>query len=315
MKLQQLRYLVEVARRGLNVSEAAAALYTSQPGISKQIKLLEEELGVTVFERSGKRLTAVTEPGGVVLGIAERILRDAENIRRVGEEYAGGDSGSLVIATTHTQARYALPAVVKNFVDRHPKVRLSLRQGHPTQIAEWALKGEADIAIATEALDQYPQLLMLPCYQWVHCVIAPEGHPILGEKPLSLAALSRWPLITYDSAFAGRSRINKAFELAQLTPNVVLTAIDADVIKTYVSLGLGLGIIAGMAFDPARDAGLQALPAEHLFGSNTTRIGLRRGNHIRRYEYEFIELFAPQLTRKAVDMAMAGARPGEEYQL
>ncbi|WP_291992964.1 CysB family HTH-type transcriptional regulator [Candidatus Accumulibacter sp. ACC003] len=315
MKLQQLRYLVEVARRGLNVSDAAAALYTSQPGISKQIKLLEDELGVSVFERSGKRLTAVSEPGREVLEIAERILRDAENIRRVGEEYAGGDSGSLIIATTHTQARYALPAVVKNFVDRHPRVRLSLRQGHPTQIAEWALQGEADIAIATEALDQYPQLLMLPCYQWVHCVIAPDGHPILREKPLSLAALARCPLITYDSAFAGRSRINKAFELAQLTPNVVLSAIDADVIKTYVSLGLGLGIIAGMAFDPLRDAGLQALPAEHLFGSNTTRIGLRRGNHIRRYEYDFIELFAPQLTRKAVDMAIAGARPGEEYQL
>ena len=315
MKLQQLRYLVEVAQRGLNVSEAAAALYTSQPGISKQIKLLEDELGVIVFERSGKRLTAVTEPGRAVLEIAARILRDAENIRRVGEEYAGGDSGSLVIATTHTQARYALPGVVKNFVDRHPQVRLSLRQGHPTQIAEWALKGEADIAIATEALDQYPQLLMLPCYQWVHCVIAPDGHAILGEKPLSLTALARWPLITYDSAFAGRSRINKAFELAQLTPNVVLSAIDADVIKTYVSLGLGLGIIASMAFDATRDAGLQALPAEHLFGSNTTRIGLRRGNHIRRFEYDFIELFAPQLTRKAVDRAIAGARPGEEYQL
>ena len=205
--------------------------------------------------------------------------------------------------------------VVKSFVDRHPRVRLSLRQGHPTQIAEWALKGEADIAIATEALDQYPQLLMLPCYQWVHCVIAPEGHAILADKALSLAALARWPLITYDSAFAGRSRINKAFELAQLTPNVVLTAIDADVIKTYVGLGLGLGIIASMAFDPLRDAGLQALPAEHLFGSNTTRIGLRRGNHIRRYEYDFIELFAPQLTRKAVDMAIGGARPDAEYQL
>ncbi len=315
MKLQQLRYLVEVARQGLNVSEAAEALYTSQPGISKQIKLLEDELGVIVFERSGKRLTAITEPGKVVLEIAERMLRDAENIRRVGEEYAGGDSGSLVIATTHTQARYALPAVVKNFVDRHPKVRLSLHQGHPTQIAEWTLKGEADIAIATEALDQYPQLVMLPCYQWVHCVIAPDGHPILAEKSLSLAALARWPLITYDSAFTGRSRINKAFELAQLTPNVVLTAIDADVIKTYVSLGLGLGIIARMAFDPLRDVGLQAMAAEHLFGSNTTRIGLRRGTHVRRYEYDFIELFASHLTRKAVDMAMAGIRPDEEYQL
>ncbi len=315
MKLQQLRYLVEVARHGLNVSEAAAALYTSQPGVSKQIKLLEDELGVIVFERSGKRLTAISEPGRAVLEIAGRMLRDAENIRRVGEEYAGGDSGSLVIATTHTQARYALPAVVKHFIDQHPRVRLSLRQGHPTQIAEWTLNGEADIAIATEALDQYPQLLMLPCHRWVHCVIAPDGHPILGEKSLSLATLARWPLITYDPAFSGRSRINKAFELAQLTPNVVLTAIDADVIKTYVSLGLGLGIIARMAFDPVRDAGLQAVAAEHLFGSNTTRIGLRRGTHIRRYEYDFIELFASQLSRKAVDMAMAGSRPADEYQL
>lgn len=313
MKLQQLRYLVEVARRGLNVSEAAEALYTSQPGVSKQIKLLEDELGVIVFERSGKRLTGVTEPGREVLAIAERILRDADNIKRVGEEYAGGDSGSLVIATTHTQARYALPAVVKRFVDRHPNVRLSLHQGSPTQIAEWTLNGEADIAIATEALDQYPQLLMLPCYQWEHCVIAPDGHPILAEKALSLAALARWPLITYDPAFSGRSRINKAFERADLSPNVVLAAIDADVIKTYVSLGLGLGIIARMAYDPVRDTGLQALPAGQLFGSNTTRIGLRRGTHIRRYEYDFIELFAPQLTRKAVDMAMHGS--ADEYQL
>lgn len=315
MKLQQLRYIVEVERRGLNVSEAAEALYTSQPGISKQIRLLEDELGVSIFERGGKRLTAITEPGRAILEMARRMLREAENIRRVGEEHAGGESGSLVIATTHTQARYALPAVVKKFVDRHPQVRLSLHQGHPAQIAEWALQGEADIAIATEALDQYPQLVMLPCYQWVHCVIAPDGHPILDEKSLSLAVLARWPLITYDPAFAGRSRINRAFELAQVEPNVVLTAIDADVIKTYVSLGLGLGIIARMAYDPQRDSGLQALSAEHLFGSNTTRIGLRRGTHVRRCAYDFIELFAPQLTRRAVDMALAGARPDEEYQL
>ena len=265
MKLQQLRYLVEVARRGLNVSEAAEALFTSQPGVSKQVKLLEDELGVVVFERSGKRLTGITEPGKAVLEIAGRILREAENIRRVSEEYAGGESGSLVIATTHTQARYALPTVVKRFVERHPKVRLSLHQGSPTQIVEWALKGEADIAIATEGLDQSPQLLMLPCYQWEHCVIAPAGHPILSEPSLSLAALARWPLITYDPAFSGRSLINKAFERASITPNVVLAAIDADVIKTYVNLGLGLGIIARMAFDPARDGGLEALPAGHLF--------------------------------------------------
>jgi LysR family cys regulon transcriptional activator len=313
MKLQQLRYLVEVARHGLNVSEAAEALHTSQPGVSKQIKLLEDELGVIVFERSGKRLTSVTEPGRAILDIAERILREAENMKRVGEEFSDGESGGLVIATTHTQARYALPSVVARFVEKHPKVRLSMHQGSPTQIAEWTLKGEADIAIATEALDQYPQLLMLPCYQWTHCVIAPDGHPVLDGRPLSLAELARWPLITYDSAFAGRSRINAAFERAHLTPNVVLAAIDADVIKTYVSLGLGLGIIAHQAYDVVRDAGLQALEAGQLFGSNTTRIGLRRGTHVRRFDYDFIELFAPQLTRRAVDMAMVGH--GDEYQL
>jgi LysR family cys regulon transcriptional activator len=315
MKLQQLRYLVEVARCGLNVSEAAELLYTSQPGVSKQIKLLEDELGVIVFERSGKRLTAITEPGKRVLEIAERILHDADNIKRVGDEYAGGDSGSLVIATTHTQARYALPFVVKSFIDAHPKVRLSMHQGSPTQIAEWTLKGEADIAIATEALDQYPQLVMLPCYQWGHCLVAPAGHPILAEQSISLALLARWPLITYDPAFSGRSRINKAFERAQLTPNVVLSAIDSDVIKTYVNLGLGLGIIAKMAYDPARDLGLQAVDVAHLFGSNTTRIGLRRGTYIRQFEYDFIELFASQLSRKAVDMAMAGTGADDEYQL
>jgi LysR family cys regulon transcriptional activator len=313
MKLQQLRYLVEVARHGLNVSEAAEALYTSQPGVSKQIKLLEDELGVIVFERSGKRLTSITEPGRTILEIAERILREAENMKRVGEEFADGESGALVIATTHTQARYALPSVVARFVEKHPKVRLSMHQGSPTQIAEWTLKGEADIAIATEALDQYPQLLMLPCYQWTHCVIAPDGHPVLDGRPLSLAELARWPLITYDSAFAGRSRINAAFERAKLTPNVVLAAIDADVIKTYVSLGLGLGIIAHQAYDATRDVGLAALDAGQLFGSNTTRIGLRRGTHVRRFEYDFIELFAPQLSRRAVDMAMTGH--GDEYQL
>lgn len=315
MKLQQLRYLLEVSRCGLNVSEAAEALSTSQPGVSKQIKLLEDELKLVVFERSGKRLSAVTEPGKRVLEIAERILREMDNIKRVGEEYAEGESGSLVIATTHTQARYALPSVVVSFIERHPKVRLSMHQGSPTQIAEWTIKGEADIAIATEALDQYPQLVMLPCYQWEHCVIAPQGHPILAEKTLTLTELARWPLITYDPAFAGRSRINKAFERAQLTPNVVLAAIDADVIKTYVGLGLGLGIIARMAYDPVRDLGLQAQDAAHLFGSNTTRIGLRRGNYLRQYDYDFIGLFASQLSKRAVDMAMAGKGTENEYQL
>lgn len=318
MKLQQLRYLVEVSRRGLNVSEAAEALYTSQPGVSKQVKMLEDELGIIVFERSGKRLTGITEPGKAVLEISSRILREAENLKRVGEEYAGGDSGSLVIATTHTQARYALPQVVKRFTERYPRVRLSLHQGSPTQIAEWAVSGEADIAIATEALDHYPQLVTMPCYQWSHCVIAPTGHPVLTQVPLSLAALARYPLITYDPAFTGGGRISKAFERHGMTPNVVLSAIDADVIKTYVGLGLGLGIIARIAFDSERDVGLEALDASHLFESNTTRIGLRRGTYLRRYEYDFIEFFAPHLSRKAVQKSMEGALAGtggDEYQL
>lgn len=313
MKLQQLRYIVEVERRGLNVSEAADALYTSQPGISKQVKLLEEELGVAIFERSGKRFVGITEPGRAILKIAAGILREAENLRRVGSEYSGGNSGRLVLAATHTQARYALPVVVRDFVAQHPDVRLEMHQGSPVQIAEWVAAGDADLGIATEALDQYPQLVTLPVRQWSHCVIVPEGHPLADRQPLSLQELAKWPLITYDTAFAGRSRINRAFERVGVTPNVALTALDADVIKTYVSLGLGLGIIAALAFDPQRDTGLQALGAGHLFESNTTRLALRRGTYLRRYEYDFISLFAPHLSRKVVDMAMEGG--GEEYQL
>ncbi|MDQ5903750.1 MAG: LysR family transcriptional regulator, cys regulon transcriptional activator [Pseudomonadota bacterium] len=313
MKLQQLRYLVEVARQGLNVSEAAEALHTSQPGVSKQVRLLEDELGITVFERSGKRLTGITEPGKAVLEISERILREADNLKRVGEEYAGEDTGSLNIATTHTQARYVLPAVVSRFLERWPKVRLTLHQGNPTQIAEWTLSGEADLAIATESLDQYPALITLPCHQWGHAVIAPEGHAILKEKGLSLSSLTKWPLVTYDPAFSGRSRINRAFERIGAAPNVTLTALDADVIKTYVSLGLGLGIISALAFDAQRDAGLVAVDASHLFESNTTRLALRRGTYLRRHDYDLIALFAPHLSRHVVDMAMQGG--GAEYQL
>jgi LysR family cys regulon transcriptional activator len=313
VKLQQLRYIVEIQRQGLNVSEAAETLFTSQPGISKQVKLLEDELGISIFERSGKRFTGVTEPGKAVLNIAERILREAENLKRASAEFATGDTGRLVLAATHTQARYALPLVVRDFVTQHPTVKLELHQGSPTQIAEWVVNGEADLGIATEALDQYPQLVTLPVRQWSHCVIAPEGHPILESQPLSLAELAKWPLITYDTAFTGRSRINKAFERIGAVPNVALTALDADVIKTYVSLGLGLGIISALAFDAQRDSGLAALDAAHLFESNTTRLALRRGTYLRRYDYDFIGLFATHLTRRVVDMALQGG--GAEYQL
>lgn len=313
MKLQQLRYIVEIQRQGLNVSEAAETLYTSQPGISKQVRLLEDELGIAIFERSGKRFTGVTEPGRAVLAIAERILREAENLKRASAEFASGDTGRLVLAATHTQARYALPVVVRDFMTRHPAVKLEMHQGSPTQIAEWVVAGDADIGIATEALDQYPQLISLPVRQWTHCVIAPEGHPIIQAQPLSLNELARWPLITYDTAFTGRSRINRAFERIEVQPNIALTALDADVIKTYVNLGLGLGIIAALAFDPQRDNGLVAIDAAHLFESNTTRLALRRGSYLRRYDYDLISLFAPHLTQRVVEMAVQGG--GDAYQL
>jgi LysR family cys regulon transcriptional activator len=313
MKLQQLRYIVEIQRQGMNVSEAAESLFTSQPGVSKQVKLLEDELGVAIFERSGKRFTGLTEPGKAVLAIAERILREAENLKRASAEFATGQSGRLVLAATHTQARYALPIVVRDFVARHPDVKLEMHQGSPTQIAEWVVAGDADIGIAPEALDQYPQLITLPVRQWSHCVIAPEGHAILKSVPLSLNELAKWPLITYDTAFTGRSRINRAFERIDTEPNIALTALDADVIKTYVSLGLGLGIISALAFDAQRDTGLVAVDAAHLFESNTTRLALRRGTYLRRCDYDLIELFAPHLAKRVVEMAMQGG--GAEYQL
>lgn len=306
MNLQQLRYVHEVARRGLNVSDAAAALYTSQPGVSKQIRLLEEELGLTIFERSGKRLAAVTEPGKLVLDIAARVLGELKNLKRVGDDYAGEQGGTLDIATTHTQARYALPAVVTRFMAEHPGVRLRLHQGNPEQVAEWTERGDTDLGIATESLDQHAGLMTLPCYQWSHVVIAPLGHAVLGAGVPTLAALAKYPLITYDPSFTGRSRIDLAFERAGIEANVVLTAIDADVIKTYVMLGLGLGIIAEMAFDPVRDAGLAALPARGLFPSSTTRLAFRRDAYLRKFDYAFIELFAPQLTRSVVAATMAG---------
>ena len=308
MNLQQLRYVLEVAKHKLSVSEAAEALYTSQPGVSKQIRLLEEELGIEIFTRHGKRLTAVTEPGQQVLGIAERMLREADNLRQVGREFVDEDSGRLIIATTHTQARYALPKVVGEFLSRFPKVQLLIHQGNPKQIAEQVLSGEADIGIATEALADYPELVTLPCRQWNRSIVARPGHPILRESPLSLEAVARFPIITYDTAFAGRSAINRAFLARGLKPNVILTALDSDVIKTYVEMDLGIGIIASMAFDPHVDRGLQAVDAAHLFESSTTRIGLPRNTWLRGYAYAFIELFAPHLSRAMINTALSTTR-------
>ncbi len=306
MKLQQLKYLVEAERHGLNLSLTAETLHTSQPGISKQIKLLEDELGVEIFVRNGKRVTSVTPPGRAILAIAQRILHEADNLKQAAQDFADQDSGKLTIATTHTQARYALPGVVQRFTQRYPKVKLGLIQGNPMQICEYALGGQADFCIATEAIGTFEELVMLPCYAWNRCVIAPPGHPILTHKSLTLEAIAQYPVITYDFAFTGRSQINQAFATRGLKPNVVLTAIDSDVIKTYVALGLGIGILAQMAFDPASDTNLRALDASHLFESSTTRIGIPHNAYLRGYVYDFIEMFAPHLSRKNVDSAVHG---------
>ena len=313
MNFQQLRYVRETVRRGLNLTEAANALHTSQPGVSKQIRELEDELGVEIFERRGKRFVGLTAPGKRIVAVVERVLQELDNLKRVGQEFTDEDAGSLTIATTHTQARYALPRVVAGFRQRYPKVHLQLTQGNPTAIAQMVIRGEADIAIATEALDHFPELLALPGYQWRHCVVVPPRHPLLEVERLGLEHLAHYPVVTYSPEFAGRSHINEAFAAKGLAADVVLAAIDSDVIKTYVELGLGVGIIAAMAFDPERDRGLRAIDAGHLFRTNTTRLAVRRGGYLRGYAYEFIERFAPQLTRKAVDQALAGA--GEAYEL
>ena len=311
MKLQQLRCLVEIARRGLNVSEAAEALHTSQPGVSRQIRALEDELGVEIFVRNGKRLSALTEPGKAAIEIAERILAETTNLKRAGEEFANEKLGTLTVATTHTQARYALPQAVTAFKRRYPKVRLVIHQGNPTQICEQVLAGEADFCIATEAIALYPDLVSLPCYQWNRCVVVPPKHPLLKRKPLTLEALAEHPIVTYDFAFANRSLVEKAFEARGLAPNIVLTALDADVIKTYVELGLGVGIMASMAFNAKRDRPLRAIDASHLFESSTTRMGIKRGTYLRRYAYDFIELLAPHLPREIVTRAASGGEASD----
>jgi LysR family transcriptional regulator, cys regulon transcriptional activator len=303
MKLHQLRYIREVARQRFNVSTAAEALHTSQPGVSKQIQLLEEELNLQIFQRNGKRLVGVTEPGRTILQMAERVLHEMENIRRVGEEFSHEDTGNLVIAATHTQARYRLPAAVKAFMEAYPRVHLTIHQGNPTQVAEQVVNGEADIGLATEAISNYRELVTLPCYQWNRCVVVPHGHPLIGDAPLTLEKIASYPVVTYDFAFAGGSMVNRVFAERGLQLNVALTAIDSDVIKTYVELGLGVGLLAQMAFNPERDRNLEMLDASHLFPASTTHLGVRRDAYLRGYQYDFIRTIAPHLDRAAVDTA------------
>jgi LysR family cys regulon transcriptional activator len=311
VNFQQLRSVREAVRQGYNLTTTAEALHTSQPGVSRQIRELEDELGITLFQRAGKRLTGLTPPGQTVLPIIERLLQEAENLKRAGAEFAAQDSGTLTIAATHSQARYALPLAVRDFAAAHPQVSVRLHQGSPRQVAELLLEGQADIGIATESVAEHPDLVALPCYQWTHSVIVPHGHALATEAragtPLTLARLAQFPLITYEPGYTGRSHIDEAFRRQGLALNLVLSAMDADVIKTYVELGMGVGIIAAIAYDEQRDAALTALDARHLFASNMTRLALRRGSFLRGYVYAFIRTFASPLTREVVDQALAAA--------
>jgi len=297
MKLRQLHYIHEVAQRGLNVTAAADALFTSQPGVSKQIRLLEDELGVDIFQRNGKHLSEVTPAGKRILEYTARLLAEAENIKNIAEEFHDTDKGDLTIATTHTQARYALPPVIQKFRARFPKVALHLHQGSPPQIAKMAAEG----AIATEAMEHFETLVMLPSYHWNRCVLVKPGHPLAEKKKLTLKDVAAHPIVTYTFGFTGRSKLDQAFAAHGLKPDVVLTAVDADVIKTYVRAGLGIGIIANMAYDERTDKDLVRLPADHLFEASTTHIGFRRGMFLRGYMYEFMKIFAAHLTQEKID--------------
>ncbi|MBM3337664.1 MAG: CysB family HTH-type transcriptional regulator [Betaproteobacteria bacterium] len=312
MNIHQFRFVREAVRQNFNLTEAAKALFTSQPGVSKAIIELEEELGIDIFTRHGKRIRGLTEPGREVLKSVELILQEIEGLKRIGKEFAAQDSGSFTIATTHTQARYSLPSVVQAFSQKFPKVRLSLLQGNPRQVAEMVLNGQADLAIATEAIADLDGLVSMPCFQWEHLVVAPPDHPLSRQKSLTLEDIAAYPLITYDTAFAGRNKIDQAFARRGLKPDVVLEAIDADVIKTYVELGMGVGIIAGVAYNAARDVNLTAMPAGHLFGTNLSRVALKEGAYLRGYVFTFIELLAPSLSRKLVEQVLAGQKDSYE---
>lgn len=301
MNFQQLRSIREAARNNYNLTEVASVLFTSQPAISRQIRELEEELGVEIFTRAGKRLTGLTTPGKTLLPIIDRLLLEAGNLKNAGKDFKERDTGVFYVAATHSQARYALPAVVRDFRQIYPGVTLHLRQGSPQQIADMLLTGEADIGVATEALADYDQLVTLPGYRWSHSVIVPPEHPLLQQSaPISLEDLAQHPIITYEHGFTGRAHIDEAFAREGLAPQVVLTAMDADVIKTYVELGMGIGIVASIAFDPERDRLLRAIDARHLFEINLTRIAVRRGIWLRDYAYHFIESFVPTLTPNVV---------------
>uniref|UniRef100_UPI003364ECC5 CysB family HTH-type transcriptional regulator n=1 Tax=Polynucleobacter sp. MWH-UH23A TaxID=1855613 RepID=UPI003364ECC5 len=304
MNLHQFRFVREAVRQNFNLTAAAKALFTSQPGVSKAIIELEDELGVEIFRRHGKRIRSLTEPGKRILVSIERILDEVETLKRVGKDFASQDQGNFVIATTHTQARYALPKVLTEFTKRFPKVRVSIQQGSPGQIAELLIHDRADIAIATEGIANTPGVLALPGYQWQHVVMVPLSHPLLNQSTVTLEEIAKYPIITYDKAFAGRTKIDAAFAQRGITPDIILEAIDADVIKTYVEAGMGIGIVAGHAYDTDRDRNLKVINVGHLFGNNVSHIGVKQGAYLRSFVYTFIELFSPTLTKKIVEQAL-----------
>jgi len=307
MNLHQFRFVQEAVRRNLNLTETARALHTSQPGVSKAIIELEEELGVEIFARHGKRLKRVTEPGQHVLKSVEIIMREVGNLRRIGEQFSAQDSGTLSIATTHTQARYVLPQPVAHLRQAFPKVNVSLHQGSPDQVARMVLDEVAEIGIATESLSQYDDLVTLPCYEWQHMLVMPLDHPLAAKEQVTLEDLAQEPLITYHPSFTGRTKVDQAFAAKHLHPRIALEAIDSDVIKTYVRLGLGVGIVAEMALkDDGTNTDLVAIPAGHLFGINVARVAFKRSAYLRNFVYKFAELLSDKLSRDLITKAMAG---------
>lgn len=308
MNFQQLRIVRETVRRNFNLTEVANSLYTSQSGVSKHIKDLEDELGVELFVRKGKRFLGLTEPGKEMVKIVEQMLLDAKNIKNLAERYSQQDTGRLTVATTHTQARYVLPKVVTAFKKQYPKVHLKLHQGSPAEIAQMLEQGEADIGVATETLGQIEELASFPFYSWRHAVIVPDGHPLIRVSPLTLGSIAEYPIITYHEGFTGRASLEKTFTTAGLAPDIVMSALDADVIKSYVEMGVGIGIVASVAFNAAKDAGLKLLDCSHLFGENVARIAIRRGHFIRGFAYRFIELCSQDLTENKIRAEVESAR-------
>ena len=309
MKLQQLRCICQIVQSGFNISKASEALNTSQPGVSKQIKLLENEIGIKVFQRNGKRLIGLTEPGEMVLGSIEAILQESNNIKVISEEYIEKDQGTFTIATTHTQARYKLPRVVEEFVKKYPKINLNIHQGNPSQVTDQIINGEADVGIATESINLSKDIHTIPCYQWNRCIVMPKNHPLTEVRRIKLEDLAAYPMITYDYAFTGSTIVSEVFKNANIEPNIMLTAIDADVIKTYVSLNMGIGLIAEMAYEATSDHPMVSRDVSHLFPLSTTYIGIRRDNFLRKYTSDFIRMFIPQTNEKELKKILNKRHP------